>query len=91
MPIEELKCIELLMRFLRNNNDLEYTDFSTFKRSKFNLFNYININNLLKNFSFDQSFSLEEFLYTGQIPGIYSEKTKTPKLEPNTDYKKFYK
>lgn len=99
MPIKELKCIEILMRFLVNKSDLkqeiysEFHDLSIFENVKNNLFNYISINDLLKNFSLNQSFSLEEFLKNGTIPGMYPEKTYTPNedIRYSDDYRGFYK
>lgn len=98
MPIQELKCIEILIRFLARKSSLkdeissEFKDASVFNSSKVNLFNLISINDLIDNFDFNQPFSLDLFLVNGRIPGMYEEKTHTPTDDTryNTDYKKFY-
>jgi hypothetical protein len=98
MPIEELKCIEILIRFLTRKSNLkdeissELNDKTSFDKAKVNLFNIISIYNLIDNFDLNQPFSLDLFLLNGRIPGMYEEKTHTPTDDNryNTDYKKFY-
>ena len=98
MPIEELKCIEILIRFLTRKSNLkdeissELNDKTSFDKAKVNLFNIISIYNLIDNFDLNQPFSLDLFLLNGSIPGMYEEKTHTPTDDNryNTDYKKFY-
>lgn len=98
MPIKELKCIEILIRFLARKSNLkdeisaEFEDVSIFENTKTNLFNLISINDLIENFSLNQSFSLELFLEQGIIPGIYDEKTYVPDEDPRytNDYRGFY-
>lgn len=98
MPIEELKCIEILIRFLSRKSSLkdeissELSDTASFNNAKVNLFNLISIYNLIDNFDLNQPFSLDLFLVNGRIPGMYEEKTHTPTddIRYNTDYKKFY-
>ena len=52
MPIKELKCIEILIRFLIRKSSLkheissEFKDTSVFENTKTNLFNMISINSL---------------------------------------------
>lgn len=99
MPITELKCIEILIRHLANGTSLtkeiysEFAEIETFENAKTNLFNLISIFNLLDNYSDSPSFSLESFLFTGTIPGIYEDKTFTPSLDVRYlhDYKSFYR
>lgn len=98
MPIKELKCIEILIRFLVRKSSLkheissEFNDISVFEDTKTNLFNMISINSLIEEFDINQPFSLELFLNTGSIPGMYDEKTFTPSedLRYHKDYKTFY-
>ena len=99
MPITELKCLEILIRYLSKNTDLkkeiysEFEEISTFENTKTNLFNMISIDNLLNNYNNNPSFSLEAFLKTGIIPGMYDEKTFVPSLDIRylNNYKEFYK
>ncbi len=98
MPSNELKCIEVLIHFLAKKSDLskeidtEFTESTTYEETRPNLFNLISINDLIEHYSNTQPFSLESFLNTGIIPGMYEEKTITPSIDPNTrkDYKSFY-
>lgn len=98
MPIIELKCIEILLRFLNNDTMLkdeiysEFEELETFTQIKNNLFNTISINQLLENYSEIQSFSLEYFFKTGIIPGMYNEETTVPLYENRykNNSKKFY-
>ena len=98
MPIKELKCIEILIRFLTRKSTLkqeissEFSDTEQFDSSKINLFNLISINDLIENFCLDQPFSLELFLTDGKIPGMYDEPTYTPEEDPRYiyDYKQYY-
>lgn len=98
MPIEELKCIEILIRFLARNSNLkaeissEFNEAETFNNSKVKLFNLISIYDLIENFDLNQPFSLEQFLIDGKIPGMYKEATHTPDEDPRYfyDYKQFY-
>lgn len=98
MPIKELKCIEILIRFLARKSNLkdeissEFSDTETFNSSKINLFNIISINDLIENFDLNQPFSLEQFLMDGKIPGMYDEPTHTPEEDPRYiyDYKQYY-
>lgn len=84
MPINELKCIELLMRYLAQNSKLtqeiysEFDETATYEHTKSNLFNLLVINDLIENFDINQSFSLEYFLKTGMIVGMFDEPTITP-------------
>lgn len=98
MLINELKCIEVLMRYLVNGENLE-TEISSkfdrvkdFENHKNNLFNLISINNLVSNFSKNPSFSLETFLNTGIIPKMYNEPTAIPSTDPvyYTNCQEFY-
>lgn len=99
MQITELKCIEVLIRSLVNKTDLnrealsEFDGASTFEASKNNLFNLISIDDLLSNFNHIQPFSLELFLHTGIVPGMFEEKTQVPAIDSKyfTNYLGFYK
>ena len=98
MPIKELKCIEVLIRFLAHKVSLseeissEFNSTEQFEEAKRNLFNLFSINDLIDNFDLNQPFSLNQFLIDGKIPGIYDEPTHTPYQDPryNYDYKKYY-
>lgn len=98
MPIKELKCIEILIRFLTRKSRLkdeisaEFEDSSIFEETKTNLFNLISINDLIENFNLNQQFSLKLFLEQGIIPGLYDEKTFIPEedLRYSNDYRTFY-
>ena len=98
MPIKELKCIEILIRFLAQKSNLkdeissEFSDTEIFNSSKINLFNIISINDLIENFDLNQPFSLEQFLIDGKIPGMYDEPTYSPEEDPRYiyDYKEYY-
>ena len=63
MLIEELKCLEILLRHLITKNSLEaeilteFSDEDTFKEYKNNLFNLISIDSLLANYPQTFSFS----------------------------------
>lgn len=87
MLIDELKCIEVLLRNIVRNSNLkaeilsEFQEEDSFEEHKRNLFNVISINNLLANFSENVPFSLESFLRTGIIPNMYDEKTMIPEIE----------
>lgn len=99
MQVTELKCIEVLIRSLVNKTDLdrealsEFDRTSTFERTKNNLFNLISIDDLLSNFNHIQPFSLELFLHTGIVPGMFEEKTQIPQIDSKyfKDYLSFYK
>ncbi len=98
MLIEELKCLEILLRHLITKNSLEteilteFSDEDTFKEYKNNLFNLISIDSLLANYPQTFSFSLESFLKTGIIPNMFEEKTTTPIIDSDFkgDYHDFY-
>lgn len=98
MLINELKCIEVLMRYLINGESLEteisskFDKMKDFENHKNNLFNLISINNLIKHFAGNQAFSLDTFLNTGIIPGMYTEPTAIPSTDPEyyTNYQEFY-
>ena len=87
MQVTELKCIEVLIRSLVNKTDLdrealsEFDRLSTFEGSKNNLFNLITIDDLLSNFKHIQPFSLELFLHTGIVPGMFEEKIQIPDID----------
>lgn len=99
MLIDELKCIEVLLRNIVRNSNLkaeilsEFQEEDSFEEHKRNLFNVISINNLLANFSENVPFSLESFLRTGIIPNMYDEKTMIPEIESDFkgDYRDFYR
>ena len=99
MQVTELKCIEVLIRSLVNKTDLdrealsEFDRVTTFEGAKNNLFNLISIDDLLSNFNHIQPFSLELFLHTGIVPGMFEEKTQIPQIDPKyfKDYLSFYK
>ena len=61
--------------------------------NKNNLFNLISIDDLLSNFNHIQPFSLELFLHTGIVPGMFEEKTQVPTIDSKyfKDYLSFYK
>lgn len=99
MPINELKCLEILMRYLTRNSKLtqeiysEFDSTATFENTKTNLLNLVLIYDLIENFSINQPFSLEYFLKTGVIIGMYDEPTITPEedFKNKQDYLSFYK
>lgn len=99
MQVNELKCIEVLIRSLVNKTDLdqealsEFDRLSTFEFTKNNLFNLISIDDLLNNFNHIQPFSLELFLHTGIVPGMFEEKIQVPAIDSKyyRDYLTFYK
>ena len=99
MQITELKCIEVLMRSLVNKTDLdkealsEFDRVSTFEVCKNNLFSLIAIDDVLSNFDHVQPFSLELFLHTGIVPGMFEEKTQVPQIDSKyfKDYLGFYR
>ena len=76
MPIKELKCIEVLIRFLAHKVNLseeissEFDSTEQFEEAKRNLFNLFSINDLIDNFDLNQPFSLNQFLIDGKIPGV---------------------
>lgn len=86
MLIEELKCIEVLMRTLTSHESLETQILSVFdeakeyKKHKNNLFNLISIKNLMTYYHENPPFSLQNFLNTGIIPGLYEERCVTPTI-----------
>lgn len=98
MLMDELKCIEVLLRNIVRNSNLkaeimsEFSEEETFEEHKKNLFNLISIDNLIANFSENVPFSLESFLKTGIIPNMYEERTATPFIESDFkgDYRDFY-
>ena len=99
MQVIELKCIEVLMRSLVNKTELdkealsEFDRLSTFEQMKNNLFNLISIDDLLSNFNHIQPFSLELFLHTGIVPGMFEDKTQIPTIDSKyfRNYLSFYK
>ena len=99
MPINELKCIEVLMRYLAQNSKLtqeihsEFDETATYEHTKTNLFNLLTIFDLIENFDINQPFSLEYFLKTGVIIGMFEEPTITPDedFKNKQDYLEFYK
>lgn len=99
MQVTELKCIEVLIRSLVNKTDLyrealsEFDRVSTFEETKNNLFSLISIDDLLSNFNHIQPFSLELFLHTGIVPGMFEEKTQIPQIDSKyfRNYLSFYK
>ena len=99
MTINELKCTEILIRSLVNGTDLrseilaEFKDTDAFEKNKNNLFSIISINNFLRDYQKKLPFSLEEFLNTGRIPGIYEDKITTPTIDIRylDDYQSFFK
>ena len=99
MQVTELKCIEVLIRSLVNKTALdrealsEFDRITTFEGTKNNLFNLISIDDLLSNFNHIQPFSLELFLHTGIVPGMFEEKTQIPQIDSKyfKDYLSFYK
>ena len=99
MAINELKCTEILLRSLVNGSDLrteiltEYKDTDTFERIKNNLFSIISINNFLRDYKRNVPFSLEEFMETGRIPGLYEDRVTTPTIDIRyiDDYQSFFR
>lgn len=98
MIMNELKCIEILIRHLLTKSNLEteilteFKDEESFKGIKSNLFNLISIDSLLNNYPQTFFFSLESFLKTGIIPNMYEDRTITPHIESDFkgDYRDFY-
>ena len=92
MFIKELACLEILLSHLINDSDLDreiFTEFSstkTFAAKKNNLFNLISINNLIANYREIAPFSIERFVNSGIIKGIYSKATPTPIMDPKDQY-----
>lgn len=86
MLVNELKCIEVLMRTLTSSTNLDtnilsvFNDPDKYKKNKNNLFNLISIKNLITYYHENLSFSLENFLKTGTIPGIFDEKCVIPTI-----------
>ena len=86
MIMNELKCIEILIRHLLTKSNLEteilteFKDEESFKGIKSNLFNLISIDSLLNNYPQTFFFSLESFLKTGIIPNMYEDRTITPHI-----------
>ena len=99
MTINELKCTEILLRSLINGSDLrteilaEFRDTDTFEKTKNNLFSIISINNFLEHFDGSLPFSLEEFMESGRIPGMYDDKVTTPSTDIRyvDDYEAFFR
>lgn len=77
MLSNELKCAEILMKYICNNQRIRpqiIKDFNSsldFERAKTNLFNLISINTLLSNYSEKKSFDIDQFLKDGIIPNVY--------------------
>lgn len=98
MLIEEIKCLEVLIRYMTKNSTLiaeinsEFQDETEFEKHKPNLFNIISINNLLTYYNSNPSFSLESFLVSGIIPNQYPDKTIVPSIDSKVpfDYKAIY-
>ncbi len=95
MLVNELKCIEVLMRYLINHDsNLDNEILSTFdneddfEKHRINLFNLISINNLINSFNEQSPFPYDEFFKTGIVPNIYPEKTATPSTG-NIEYKNY--
>ena len=94
----ELKSIELLMRQALTNSNLRsevlnsFSEPKTFENARFNLFNYISINDFLTNYTDNPPFSLESYLFTGIIPGLFEDKIATPDVDPKyfNNYQEFY-
>ena len=84
MLTNELKCIEIFMKYIYNNQSVRpqiIKDFPStldFERAKTNLFNYISINTLLKNYTDKPSFDLELFLKDGIIQNVYESVVPGP-------------
>lgn len=99
MRINELKCIDVLMRTLITNGSLseeilsDFSSYSTYETARNSVFNIISINNVLQHFTENPPFSLESFLNTGIIPNLYEDKIATPSVDKIylNDYKEFYK
>ena len=99
MRINELKCIDVLMRTSIMNGNLseeilsDFSSFHTYETARNSLFNIISINNILERFTENPPFSLESFLHTGIIPTLYDDKIATPTIDMPylNNYKEFYK
>lgn len=89
MLINELKCIEILLKYIYNNQSVkpqitkDFTSSKDFERAKINLFNLVSINTLLSNYNEKDSFDLDLFVRDGIIPNVYE--TDTP--GPTTDFR----
>ena len=89
MLINELKCIEILLKYIYNNQSVkpqitkDFTSSKDFERAKINLFNLVSINTLLSNYNEKDSFNLDLFVRDGIIPNVYE--TDTP--GPTTDFR----
>lgn len=90
MLVNELKCAEVLMRALVNNENIDSEVISVFdnvedyQKHKNNLFNLISIKTLITYYHENLSFSLQNFLTTGIVPGLYNEKCITPTIYEST-------
>lgn len=96
MFMEEMKCILVLLRSAikgeeLNNNVLSYFDSKEeFESYKSNLFTLISINDIMKTFNSNPSFSLASFLKNGVIPGLYDQETRVPEVGYINNERSFY-
>ncbi len=94
---KELSCIEVLLNHLINDVDLDsaiFSEFSstkTFATKKTSIFNILTINNILKNYTENPPFPLDQFLFYGSIPGEYESTNSIPMADPTylSDPKEF--
>lgn len=98
MAREELKAIEVLTRSIANGTNLEdeisseYRSTEKFNHDKASLFNLMVIYELLDTPLNDLPFSLDIFLKTGRIIGLFDEETFVPSMDPryNYSFKEFF-
>ncbi len=86
MLVGEMNCILILLKKIINGEEIDHnidSFFSSkdeFMESKGNLFTLISINEILKFYKDNPSFSLETFLKTGAVNGLYNQETHTPEI-----------
>lgn len=96
MLLEEMKCIEIILKNMLNKNNLEsdiamhFKSHEEFIEHKLNLINLIAIEDILANLNETPSFSLERFLYNGTIPEKYDEPTEIPNITCKYNVETFY-
>lgn len=90
MLTKELTCLEIILRHIINETDLdseifsEFTSTKTFANKKGNLFNLMVINKILENYQENPPFPVDSFVYDGIIPNQYDNPTTIPAMDPGS-------
>lgn len=95
---DELKCLEVLIRYITDTKSMdkqarsEFDSISAFEYAKTNLFALVTISILIENYHKHPSFSLESFLENGAIEGRFNTPIVGPTIdvEYRDNYKGFY-